>query len=167
MIPLLSPRYALAVSAVALSALVPAVQAQTVPATAPTVLTVSSPRATAQDYTLAALEALPQMEVRTTNPWSKTAVTYSGPLLRTVLEATRAEGQTVRAVALNDYRVALPIADVREHNVILATRANGQPLSVRDKGPLFVVYPFDAEPALKQQLYYERSIWQVRRLQVE
>lgn len=143
----------------------PLAQAQT-PAPGP-VLTVSGTRGLTRDYTMAALEAMPQVEVRTSNPWSKTAVSYSGPLLRTVLEATGADGQTVRAVALNDYRVALPTADVREHNVILATRANGQPLSVRDKGPLFVVYPFDAEPALKQQLYYERSIWQVRRLQVE
>lgn len=163
---LLSLRSALAVSALALSVLAPAVQAQSAP-TAPVVLTVSGGQAASKDFSMAALEALPQVEVRTTNPWSKVAVTYRGPLLRTVLDAVGAKGKDVRAIALNDYRITLPVADAREHNVILATRADGQPLSVRDKGPLFVVYPFDAEPELKQALYYERSIWQLRRLQVE
>ena len=36
-----------------------------------------------------------------------------------------------------------------------------------DKGPLFIVYPFDSDPELKQQIYYNRSAWQVARLLVE
>jgi hypothetical protein len=158
-------RQALTLGALALLATAPLTHAQ---ATQPTpVLTVSGAQTPSRDFTLASLEALPQVEVRTTTPWSKVAVTYRGPLLRTVLEAAGAKGQELRAIALNDYRVTLPLADVREHNVILATRADGQPLLVRDKGPLFVIYPFDSEPALKQPVYYERSIWQLRRLQMD
>ena len=158
-------RQTLIVGALALLATATHTHAQA-PQPAP-VLTVSGAQTPSRDFTLASLEALPQVEVRTTTPWSKAAVTYRGPLLRTVLEAAGAKGQELRAIALNDYRVTLPLADVREHNVILATRADGQPLSVRDKGPLFVIYPFDSEPALKQPAYYERSIWQLRRLQLD
>lgn len=131
------------------------------------ILTVSGPSAARKDFDLAALDALPQLEVRTTNPWVKAPVTYRGPLLRTVLEAASAKGQQVKATALNDYRIQLPVDDAMKYDVILATRANGQVLSVRDKGPIFVVYPFDARPELKHSAYYERSIWQVRSLQVD
>ena len=34
-------------------------------------------------------------------------------------------------------------------------------MSVREKGPLFVVYDYDSDPELKQQKYYGRSAWQV------
>ena len=153
--------------AVAVISLGIAASAQAQTKSAPAILTVSSQQSAAKDFSLADLDALPQVEVKTTNPWSKSAVTYRGPLLRVVLEAAGAKGQEIRATALNDYSVVLPVADAMEHNVILATRADGQTLSVRDKGPVFVIYPFDAEPSLKQTTYYERSIWQLRRLQIK
>jgi hypothetical protein len=37
-------------------------------------------------------------------------------------------------------------------------------MPVRDKGPLFVIYPYDSRPELKSQLYYGRSAWQVSKL---
>ena len=42
-----------------------------------------------------------------------------------------------------------------------------QPMAVRDKGPLFVVYPFDSKVELRSSVYYERSIWQLKRMSIE
>lgn len=116
---------------------------------------------------LGTLESLPQHQFTTMTPWSDKPIHFSGPLLRDVLAMVGAEGHTIRATAINDYRIQIPKEDALRYNVIVATRMNGERMSIRDKGPLFVVYPFDSDSALKQAQYYERSIWQLKSLEVE
>jgi hypothetical protein len=48
-----------------------------------------------------------------------------------------------------------------------ATRQNGELMTLRNKGPLFVIYPFDEVPALKSEVYFNRSVWQIKSIQVE
>ena len=43
---------------------------------------------------------------------------------------------------------------------------DGTPMPVRDKGPLFAVYPFDAQPELRNAVYYSRSAWQLKSIEV-
>jgi hypothetical protein len=114
-----------------------------------------------------ALQALPQKSFTTQTPWDQKPVAFSGPLLRDVLQLVKARGQHLRAVALNDYRVKLPVSDAREHDVVVALQMNGQAIPVRTKGPLFIVYPFDAKKELQHKTYYERSIWQLKAIEVE
>lgn len=114
-----------------------------------------------------ALQALPQKSFTTQTPWDQKPVTFSGPLLRDVLQLVKAKGQHIRAVALNDYRVRLPVSDAREHDVVVAVQINGQAIPVRTKGPLFIVYPFDTKKELQHKTYYERSIWQLKAIEVE
>jgi hypothetical protein len=114
-----------------------------------------------------ALQVLPQKSFTTHTPWDLKPVTFSGPLLRDVLQLVKAKGQNIRAVALNDYRVKLPVSDAREHDVVVAVQMNGQAIPVRTKGPLFIVYPFDAKKELQHKTYYERSIWQLKAIEVE
>lgn len=92
-------------------------------------------------------------------------VTFSGPLLRTVLEVAGAEGSTVHAVALNDYAVDIPVSDATEMPVMLATRADGEEMSVEDYGPTRVIYP-DSLVDLDPALYDPRWIWQLRTIEV-
>ncbi|MEW6694932.1 MAG: molybdopterin-dependent oxidoreductase [Pseudomonadota bacterium] len=118
-------------------------------------------------FDLAMLEALPQHSFTTMTPWEDKPITFRGPRLRDLLAAVGANGSQIKATALNDYRVAIPVADAQRFDVIVATRKNGEPMPVRDKGPLFVVYPFDSDLALKDKRYYERSIWQLKALDIE
>ena len=113
------------------------------------------------------LQTLPQKNFTTRTPWDQNPVAFSGPLLRDVLQLVRAKGQHIRAVALNDYRVKLPVSDALDHDVVVALQMNGQPIPVRTKGPLFIVYPFDAKKNLQHKTYYERSIWQLKAIEVE
>ena len=69
-------------------------------------------------------------------------------------------------IALNDYSANVPAEDFRSHPVIFATRLDGQILSVRDKGPLFLIYPFDEAPELFSEVYFGRSVWQISRIEV-
>ena len=114
-----------------------------------------------------ALQALPQKSFTTQTPWDQKPVTFSGPLLRDVLQLVGAKGQQIRAVALNDYRVKMPVSDAREYDVVVAVQMNGQAIPVRTKGPLFIIYPYDSKKELQHKTYYERSIWQLKAIEVE
>jgi hypothetical protein len=83
-----------------------------------------------------------------------------------VLAAAGAQGSMLRMTALNDYRVDMPFDDTQRHDVIVARLIDDKPMAVRDKGPLFVIYPFDAEPELRSAIYYSRSAWQLKTIDV-
>lgn len=117
-------------------------------------------------FDMAALDALPQGTITTTTPWYDGPRTFTGPLLRAVLQQAKVAGAVLRISALNDYSVEIPVEDLDLYGVVLATRIDGKPLSVRDKGPLFVIYPFDSRTDLKQEKFYSRAIWQVVRIVV-
>jgi hypothetical protein len=118
-------------------------------------------------FDAAMIDSLPTHEFRTWSPWFKEPMTFRGPRLKAVLEAVGASGQTLHMVALNDYAVDVPISDAEQHDPILARRINGKVLGVRDKGPLFLIYPFDQKPETRTDQFYGRSIWQVTRITVQ
>lgn len=119
------------------------------------------------DFDMAMLEALPQHSFVTATPWFKTPRRFSGPLLRDVLAAAGAKGGTLSAVALNDYKVEIPADDAQRFKVLMATRLDNQPMPVREKGPLFIIYPYDDSADLRSERYYSRSAWQLRTLNVK
>ena len=105
----------------------------------PVVLTVRgrvrSPNAgDAAQFDMAMIEQLPQQSFVTRTPWYAEARKFTGPLLRDVLAACGAQGSTVRAIALNDYRVDMPFDDAQRFDVIVARLLDDKPMAVRDKG---------------------------------
>jgi len=118
------------------------------------------------NFDMPMLARLPQSHFTTATPWYAQPRKFSGPLLRDVLAAAGAQGTTLRAVALNDYWVEIPFDDSARHDVIVARLLDDKPMAVRDKGPLFVIYPFDARPELRTPVYYSRSAWQLRTIEV-
>ncbi len=112
------------------------------------------------------LEGLPQQSTVTRTPWFAQARRFTGPLLRDVLAAAGAQGTVLRLLALNDYQVEMPYDDAQRHDVIIARLLDDKPMAVRDKGPLFVIYPFDVRPELRSAVYYSRSAWQLRTIEV-
>lgn len=112
------------------------------------------------------LEALAGRKGQMETPWTEGAVTFSGPLLRSVIEAAGAHGSNIKVIALNDYAADLPIEDAMSIDTMLATRMDGNLMSVRDKGPLFLVYPFDKDRSLFNEKYFARSVWQIRAIEV-
>ncbi len=119
------------------------------------------------DFDMQALAAMPQHTLTTQTPWYKGPKKFTGPLLRDVLVAAGAQGDTLTAIALNDDKVEAPMEDVRRFDVLLARLLDDQPMSTRDKGLLFIVYPFDRHVELRSERYYSRSAWQLRRIQVK
>ena len=113
------------------------------------------------------LEAIGLVTVETANPWYDGRVRFEGVSMDKLMTVVGAEGAKVTAVALNDYVSSLPMEDFKKFNVILAMKRDGNYMPVRDKGPLFVIYPYDSDPQLQSQTYYTRSAWQVAKLIVE
>ncbi len=125
----------------------------------------TGPRGVAFDMPM--LERLPQTSFETRTPWYPNANKFTGPLLRDVLAAAGAQGTLVRAVALNDYRVDIPFEDTQRFDVLLARLLDDKPMPVRDKGPLFIIYPFDQHTELRSALYYIRCAWQLKAIEVQ
>ena len=118
-------------------------------------------------FDMAMLAALPQHSFTTKTPWYPQPRKFTGPLLRDVLAAAGAQGHTIEALAINDYKVAIPADDAQQHPLLLARLIDDRPMTLRDKGPLFIIYPFDADERLRNTVYYGRSAWQVKALQVQ
>jgi hypothetical protein len=55
------------------------------------------------------------------------------------------------------------MSDLDRHDVLLALRRDGEVMQVRDKGPLWIIYPLDpAEPVLAE--IERRMVWQLDEL---
>lgn len=142
------------------------------PPTGPVVLEVSGDIANTNTSGVAAfdmlmLDQLAGGTTTTRTPWYDGARTFTGPLASALLDAVGATGSTIVVTALNDYVSEIPVSDFRDYPVLLATKVDGKLMSVRDKGPIFVIYPFDASPELNNETYYGRSAWQVKSIEIK
>jgi hypothetical protein len=112
------------------------------------------------------LEEIGMVKLATMTPWYDEVVEFEGVSMRALMQAVGAKGTEVVATALNDYRSTIPMSDFERYDVVLALKRDGELMPIRDKGPLFIVYPFDSDAELRTEIYYSRSVWQVKELVV-
>lgn len=113
--------------------------------------------------------ALDQSMLATSTAWTDGVPRFEGPLVRDVLETFAGvqskshggNGYTLRFTAANDYSTQIPLAVFYDYDALLATSMNGQRLTLRDKGPLWVVYPAADYPELGELVHSSRWIWQL------
>ena len=117
-------------------------------------------------FDLALFERLPRHGLSTRTPWYPQPRKFDGVLFGEFLKALDSQATAVRAFALNDYRVDIPTDDLIRHGALIASRLDDKPIAVRDKGPLLIMYPFDARPELRTAVHYSRAIWQLRGLEL-
>lgn len=115
----------------------------------------------------AMLAALPQASFTTTTIWTEGPQTFTGVPLSALLAATGMTGRAILARAINDYSVEIPVETWPAEGPIVAYLRNGKPMSVREKGPLWIVYPYDARSDYRSEVVYSRSIWQLDRLELK
>lgn len=118
-------------------------------------------------FDVASLEKLGLESFQTASPWYNGRTTFTGIPMKKLMDYVGAKGSIVKVTALNDYTTVIPLSDFDKYNVILALKINGEYMRVRDKGPLFIVYPYDSKPELNNQVFYSRSAWQVSRMSIE
>jgi len=116
-------------------------------------------------FDLEMLEAMDPVAFETTTIWTDGPQVFRGVPLARLVSELGAQGSVILASALNDYTVEIPLADAVEGGPILAFEQNGRRLSVRDKGPIWLVYPYDSRTEYQTEVVYARSIWQVARME--
>jgi hypothetical protein len=111
------------------------------------------------------LAALPQHGFTTATPWTEGKIGFQGVLMKDLIAAIGASGGTITLTALNDYRITMPMADVRDDGPLLAYLMDDKPMSLRDKGPIWLVFPYDDNANYRTEQSYARSIWQLDRIE--
>lgn len=91
----------------------------------------------------------------------------TGPRLRDVLKHFSVSGHVIDAVALDSYRIEIPVSDATKYDVVLANTIDGKQLSVRDRGPVWIIYPVKDNPELHTPVFEARSIWQLKELRMK
>jgi hypothetical protein len=106
-----------------------------------------------------------QQTYNTRTPWTAEGetVTYRGPLLADVLSKTgQANGASVRVTAYDDFYSDITMDEIGSYHPIIAVERNCteedrqravcapeqefRPISMVEKGPMFMVWPYDSLP---------------------
>ena len=111
--------------------------------------------------------ALPRSTVTTSTPWTPKS-DFAGPLLSRVLSEVDAKGTKLRLIALDNFSVEVDAGYLERYGTILAISRNDVRLTIRDFGPIFVMYPRDS---FKQELDTPAAasylVWQLCGIEVE
>ncbi len=118
-------------------------------------------------YSVDELREMGETEITTTTPWTDRVERFTGVTLAQILGGAAPMGGTLRLIALNDYESQMPVADVDHDVPLIAYWRDGQPMSIRDKGPFWVVFPFDSGVQFQSEQIYSRSVWQLVRIVIE
>ena len=110
------------------------------------------------------LQALPQSSFTTTTIWTDGPQEFTGVKVDDLLRDLGISAGSVKVTAINDYAVEIPVAELLGSEALLAYLRNGEAMSIRDKGPLWLVYPYDADDKFRNEVIYSRSVWQVDRM---
>lgn len=117
-------------------------------------------------FDLEMLEALPQEQFNTSTIWTEGTHIFSGVSLKTLLENVGAKGKMLEAIATNDYKVSIPAEDAVTDGPMVAYLLDAKTMSVRERGPLWIVYPYDQQRKYRSEVIYSRSIWQLKSINV-
>jgi len=113
------------------------------------------------EFDYESLAALGLTRIQTSTPWTNGVPEFEGVLGSRLIEYLGAKGATVVVTALNDYRIEIPMDDLIGYPVLFALSMNGQRLTARDKGPVWIVYPRDQYAELHGEKARSRSVWQL------
>ncbi|WP_420325598.1 molybdopterin-dependent oxidoreductase [Mameliella sp.] len=112
------------------------------------------------------LRDIGETTITTETIWTAGTTEFTGVALNDLLDYLGAEGQEIDAQAINDYAVTVPITDAVEGGPILAYEMDGKTMSRREKGPLWLIYPYGSSSAYRTEVIYARSIWQLDRMTI-
>ncbi len=119
------------------------------------------------DFDREMLANLGLVELKTSHSWADKETVFEGVPAARLLAAVGANGARIKAVAINNYAIELETAELRKYPVVLAMKADGTELRRRDRGPIWIVYPRDTFPELKDEKHNFKWIWQLRSLDIQ
>lgn len=117
-------------------------------------------------FDLAMLKALPHSGFKTTTIWTDGVQDFEGVAVADLLARLGSDGTEINTTAANDYEIRFPITDASLNGGLIAYRANGKELPVNNKGPLWIVFPYDSNTNLQSERFQNNSIWNLETITV-
>jgi hypothetical protein len=114
-----------------------------------------------------ALRQLPREEFETTTIWTEGPQAFAGVRMTEILDRLDIDTGQMLLTAANGYQITIPVADFTPDGALIAYERNGQKMSLRDKGPLWLVYPYDSGAKFRTEIIYASSIWQLDRITIQ
>lgn len=119
-----------------------------------------------KQYNHGQIEAIGLKRLHTSTFWPEDNGEFDGVLLRDLLtEAEIENAPEIKVTALDDYITIIPREDWQKWDVILATRHEQKPMSIRNKGPLRIIYPMDMGGAIADSDMRIRWIWAIKSIE--
>jgi hypothetical protein len=116
---------------------------------------------------MATIEAAGLVEYSVNDPFFDRSVSYRGPLMSELLDLWQVspDATTLRLTALNDYNIEIPISLLREFPILFAVQADGEYMSIAERGPAMIVFPYD-DYQFEQPATDAYWIWQIKSIEV-
>ncbi|MDH2433764.1 molybdopterin-dependent oxidoreductase [Pokkaliibacter sp. MBI-7] len=118
-------------------------------------------------FDLAMLQAMKQYDIVTVTPWTEGLHRYRGVRLSELLARVGAKGDWAIAYGLDDFHARVDLSLASQHGAIIALFADGHALTVRSKGPLWLIFPLSDAPQLDTPAVANQMVWQLNHLQLE
>lgn len=115
----------------------------------------------------AMLESMKTHRFKTKTHWDPKPQEFEGVLVSDFLRYTGAKSKDFKATAYDDYQVSIKDVDFDKYPIILAYKLNGKYMSLRNKGPIWLMFPWDDYPELKTTLNHTMSIYQVKEIDIQ
>jgi hypothetical protein len=108
---------------------------------------------------VATLEKMSMVKLRVFEPFEKKEMVFEGVLMSELMKIVGADSSAteVHFTALDDYKIDLPMSALKKADVLLATKADGDYMSIVDGGPTRIVFPPDSNMARNTDMW----IWNV------
>ena len=119
------------------------------------------------EFDMQMLQALGISRLATSTSWTDGKQVFGGVLATKLLDAVQAKGNTVSASALDNYTVEIPTSELRQYPVLFALTMNDKAMSLQDKGPIWIVYPRDDYPELRNPKIDRHWVWQLKSIDVK
>lgn len=111
---------------------------------------------------VAELEAIGLKRVTTHSPWEKGELVFEGILFSDFLKKVGLDdAEAVLVRAKDNYTQTIPRKDWTDGPLLLATRQNGKPLTLRTQGPVRLVYPLLDYPEYDTEIHKRRWVWAI------
>lgn len=122
------------------------------------------------EFDLDMLASMPLTTVNTKTPWTPTGPDeFTGVRFNELLAKTGvvADEVVIRAEAEDNYWFDLEDLNSQRYPIIVAFQKNGKPMSIRELGPLWIIFPWDQYPELFTKKNNASSVWQLTHLIVQ
>lgn len=118
-------------------------------------------------FTMEDLQALPAVSFETETIWFTGSQHFTGVPLAALMQQVGVTDGVLEVSGSDDFTRQISMSAAAESGAIVAYERNGAPMTVRRKGPLRIVYPYDDFPPLKRDVLFTNTIWQLVRIVVK